>query len=99
MELMFMRILETERLLLRPFEESDFESVHAYASIAENIQYMVWGPNEQSHTKAFILQAIAKSKEIPCNNYQYAAVLKSSTKLIGACNIAMSSKDEAEIGW
>lgn len=94
-----MRILETERLLLRPFEESDFEAVHTYASIAENIQYMVWGPNEESHTKAFILQAIAKSKEIPCNNYQYAAILKSSVKLIGACNIAMSSKDEAEIGW
>jgi RimJ/RimL family protein N-acetyltransferase len=76
------RILETERLLLRPFVESDFDGVHAYASIAENIQYMVWGPNEKSHTKALILQAIAKTKEIPCNNYQYAAVLKLSTKYI-----------------
>ena len=83
----------------RPFEETDFEAVHAYASVAENVQYMVWGPNEKSHTKAFILQAIAKSKEIPCNNYQYAAVLKSSKKLIGACNLAILSDGEAEIGW
>lgn len=94
-----MKILETERLILRPFEENDFEAVHSYASIAENIQYMVWGPNEESHTKAFISQAIAKSKEISCSNYQYAAVLKSSGKLIGACDIAIWGEDEAGIGW
>ena len=94
-----MKTLETEHLILRPFEENDFEAVHAYASIAENIQYMVWGPNEESHTKAFVLQAIAKSKENPCNNYQYAAVLKSSGKLIGGCNLAMLGEKDAEIGW
>jgi len=99
MELKIMKILETERLILRPFEENDFEVVHDYASVAENVQYMIWGPNEESHTKAFILQAIEKSKEIPCNNYQYAAVLKSSRKLIGACNIAILDDNEAEIGW
>ena len=99
MELKAMKTLETERLILRPLEENDFEAVHAYASVAENVQFMVWGPNEELHTKAFILQAIMKSKEIPCNNYQYAAVLKSGGKLIGACNIAISSEDEAEIGW
>jgi ribosomal-protein-alanine N-acetyltransferase len=99
MEMKIMKTLETERLILRPFEENDFKAVHAYASVTENVQYMVWEPNEESHTKAFILQAIAKSKEIPCNNYQYAAVLKSSKKLIGACNLAILSDGEAEIGW
>jgi putative DNA primase/helicase len=99
MEMKIMKTLETERLILRPFEENDFKAVHAYASVTENVQYMVWEPNEESHTKAFILQAIAKSKEIPCNNYQYAAVLKSSKKLIGAYNLAILSDGEAEIGW
>lgn len=92
-------IIGKGRLILRPFEESDFDAVHAYASVVENVQYMVWGPNKESHTKSFILQAISKSKKIPCNNYQYAAVLKSHGKLIGACNIAILSKDEAGIGW
>ena len=94
-----MKTLETERLILRPFEETDFEAVHAYASVDENVQYMVWGPNEESHTKAFVLQAIAQSKEKPCRNYQYAAILKLSKKLIGVCNLAISGDDEAEIGW
>lgn len=44
-----MKTLETERLLLRPFEETDFEAVHAYASVAENVRYMLWGPNDESH--------------------------------------------------
>lgn len=94
-----MKTLETDRLILRPFEETDFEAVHAYASVDENVQYMFWGPNEESHTKAFVLQAIAQTKEKPCRNYQYATILKSSKKLIGACNLAISSDDEAEIGW
>ncbi|WP_161496503.1 GNAT family N-acetyltransferase [Clostridium thermosuccinogenes] len=94
-----MKTLETERLILRPFEESDFEAVHAYASVAENIQYMLWGPNDESQTRAFISQAIAQSRENPCRNYQYAAVLKSSQKLIGGCNLAMIDDDQAEIGW
>jgi len=94
-----MRNLETERLILRPFQENDFEAVHAYTSSTENVQYMVWGPNDESQTKTFILHAIMKSKEITCNNYQYAAILKTGGKLIGACNIAIYSEGQAEIGW
>lgn len=96
---MAITILETERLILRPFEETDFEAVHAYSSAPENIQYMPWGPNEESDTKAFISDAIAQSNENPCKNYQYAAVLKTTQKLIGGCNLALLGNDEAEIGW
>ncbi len=96
---MIVKTLETERLILRPFEETDFEAVHSYASVAENVQYMLWGPNDESQTKAFIMQAVAQSKEKPCKNYQYAAVLKASQKLIGGCNLAILGNDEAEIGW
>ena len=31
-----MKTLETDRLLLRKFEESDFDAVHSYASRLEN---------------------------------------------------------------
>ncbi len=94
-----MEILETDRLILRPFEEDDFEAVHAYASVAENVQYMLWGPNEESDTRAFISYAVLKSKETPCHDYQYAVVLKSSRKLIGSCGLTISDGNEAELGW
>lgn len=94
-----MKTLETERLILRPFRETDFDAVHAYASIAENIRYMTWWPNSETQTKAFISHAITLSREKPCKNYHYAAELKSGGKLIGACNLVVLDNGEAEIGW
>ena len=93
-----MKTLETERLILRQFTKSDFAAVHSYAGCAENIIYMPWGPNSEGQTQAFINMAIAKANETPCANYQYAAVLKSTNKLIGASNLALSD-DSGEIGW
>ena len=93
-----MKPLETERMILRKFTQDDFSAVHSYASSPENIIYMLWGPNTQEETKAFISMAISKAEENLCTNYQYAAILKDSGKLIGACNLLLSG-DEAETGW
>lgn len=93
-----MKTLETERLILRQFTPEDFDAVHSYASCEENTVYMVWGPNTAEQTKQFINMAIKEAEKEPCTNYQYAAILKETEKLIGACNLAISG-DEAETGW
>lgn len=93
-----MKTLETERLILRKFLPDDFAAVHSYASVPDNIVYMLWGPNTAAQTKAFLNMAISKAEETPCTNYQYAAILKDTGKLIGACNLSLSG-DAGEIGW
>lgn len=93
-----MKQIETERLILRKFTEDDFDAVHSYAGCSENIKYMIWGPNTELQTQEFINNAINEAERQPCTNYQYAAVLKQTGKLIGACNLAICG-DEAEIGW
>ena len=93
-----MKTLETNRLILRKFNQNDFTDVHSYVSVPENVVYMVWSPNTKEQTHAFINMAISKAEENSCSNYQYAAILKVSGKLIGACNLALTD-DEAEIGW
>ena len=93
-----MKTLETERLLLRKFTLDDFDAVHSYTSVPDNIIYMPWGPNTQEETRAFIGMAIAKAEEIPCVNQQYADVLRENHQLIGSCNLSVAG-DEAEIGW
>ena len=93
-----MKTLETERLILREFKRSDFAAVHSYASSIENVIYMIWGPNNEDQTKAFINMAIIDAHENPCTDYQYAVVTKNTGNLIGACNISLSG-NEAEIGW
>lgn len=93
-----MKTLETKRFILRKFTYDDFDAVHSYASVAENIIFMIWGPNTEEQTKWFINMAITKAEKEPCTNYQYAAVNKETGKLIGACDLAVTD-DTAEIGW
>lgn len=93
-----MKSLETKRLLLRKFIYDDFLAIHSYASVPENITYMIWGPNTEEQTKLFINMAIENAEKEPCTNFQYAVVLKDTGKLIGGCDLAISG-DEAEIGW
>lgn len=93
-------ILSTERLLLRPFEEADFEAVHSYASVYENIRYMIWGPNTEEDTRRFIREAIERTKALPQKKYDFAVVQKSSGRVIGGCGIYLNERlDEAELGW
>lgn len=93
-----MKTLKTKRLTLRPFTQDDFAAVHSYASNPENIKYMIWGPNTENETQAFLDMAIKTAGDTPCKAYHYAAVLKESGKLIGACHLSPEG-EEAEIGW
>ena len=92
-----MKILETERLIMRKFVQDDFDAVHSYASCLDNVVYMLFGPNTREDTQGFLIRAMAKAGEN--FNIQYAAVLKETGQLIGACDIHQRGDDTAEIGW
>ena len=94
-----MKNLETERLILRKFAESDFDAVHSYASSKENTIYMLFGPNDEDDTRTFIKWAIKNAEENPIKNYQFAITLKDSGALIGACDLHTREGNEGEIGW
>jgi len=91
-----MKTLETERLILRKYKESDFAAVHSYGSCVDNITYMLFGPNSEEDTRYFIANAIKESDN--SNEYQYAVVLKETGNLIGGCDIHLSG-NTGEIGW
>ena len=93
-----MKMLETERLILRKFKEDDYEAVHSYASSKDNTVYMLFGPSDETATRAFIQRAIAKASETPISDHQFAVILKNSNKLIGSCDLNIRG-NEAEIGW
>lgn len=95
---MIMKMLETKRLILRKYREDDFAAVHSYANCAENIIYMIWGPNTEEQTRDFIKRELLKAEENPCKEHNYAVVLKDSGKLIGGCGLTLSGTC-AEVGW
>jgi ribosomal-protein-alanine N-acetyltransferase len=93
-----MEIVQTERLVLRDFEQADWEAVHSYGSDLEVVRYMDWGPNIEKETKEFIERAITHTKEKPRGTYTLAIVLKQENKLIGGCGLYVSSPENRE-GW
>jgi len=93
-----MRTLETSRLVLRKFTTDDFAAAYAYASRADNTIYMLWGPNTEDDTRAFIDLAIGKAERDPIADYQYAVVVKETAETIGGCEISVSGCG-GSLGW
>ena len=54
--------LEADRLLLRPFRESDFADVHEYQSDPEVVRLLRWGPNTPPQTRSFLRRAITGTR-------------------------------------
>jgi RimJ/RimL family protein N-acetyltransferase len=92
-------VIETKRLLLRPFTQDDFTAVHAYASNVENILYMPWGPNSEEDTHAFIERTIRNATVEPRREFEFAIELKESNRLIGGGEICLHDGNEGSCGW
>ena len=96
-----MTTLETERLILREFEESDLQAIHEYASDPEVVRYMEWGPNTEKDTREFLQRAFDQRRKQPRTDYGLAVILKAETGLIGSGGIYIASQahNEAELGY
>ena len=92
---------ETERLILRPFVESDAQSVFEnWASDDEVTKYLTW-PTHPSvdASRWYVNYCIQQYSKTSC--YQWGIELKSTHELIGSISV-VSSIDELEcmeLGW
>jgi ribosomal-protein-alanine N-acetyltransferase len=93
--------LQTPRLLLREFFESDWRAVMAYQSDPNYLRYYPWTERTVEQIQAFIQQFIAWQEEQPRTKFQLAVVLASEGRLIGTCGIRKETPDaqEAELGY
>lgn len=91
-------LLETKRLIIREFTFEDFSAVHLYASNPEVAKYMIWGPNTEEETKAFIKRTIDMQQESSRTGYELAVILKENGQLIGGCGIHAEGTN-GEIGY
>jgi len=91
--------LETERLILREFQEGDWQAMHEYASDPEVVRYMQWMPKTEEETREYVRRAIANQQEELRRNYQFVLILKAEKRLIGQCSIInVSSPEDGEAG-
>ena len=84
-------VLDTPRLLLREPRDEDAAAIHAYASDAEVVRYLDWGPNTVEETTQLLAMARAARDAVPRTAYHLAIVLKATDELIGGCRIEIRS--------
>ncbi len=82
--------LSTDRLLLREFVSDDWRAVHEYASDADVVRYLAWGPNAEQQTRAFVDRAIAQQGDEPRRDFMLAVALKDGGRLIGGAGLHVS---------
>jgi ribosomal-protein-alanine N-acetyltransferase len=89
-------LLETERLLLRPFTRADSADVFAYASNPNVSQFMTWQTHRTlADANAFIDMVLARGKD----EATWAICLRPDTRAMGAIEFKPAREDEAEFHY
>lgn len=93
-------ILETERLILRPWEDSDAENLYEYAKDPEVGPVAGWPPHKSVDESRNIIKTVFSASEA------YAICLKADGKAIGAIELKLNGHtdmtdrdDECELGY
>lgn len=94
-------ILTTERLILRDFVESDWQTVLAYQQDPLYLRYNEWTSRSPDEVREFIQMFLAHQKQIPRIKFQFAITLKSTGHLIGNCGVRRDSPEaqEGDMGY
>ena len=93
--------IQTPRLILRPFKESDLEPFHAYRSDPEIEKYQGWGEYTLEHAQKFIDAEIKSSPGDDGESAQIAIELKESGEMIGDLHLHIpeDEPDQAVLGY
>ena len=101
-----MLILESERLILRPFQEADIEPFAAYRSDPEIARYQSWEPPVTLEQAARFVNDMKNARPgVQGEWYQWAVERKAAPGLIGDCAFQILPPDgahdprQAEIGF
>lgn len=88
-------ILETDRLILRPYAMSDADEVHAYGSDPEVCRYTDFGPNSREDTIAFL--TAVTDPDHPA--IDFAIVLRETGRVVGGVGARPKEDGRYEFGW
>jgi RimJ/RimL family protein N-acetyltransferase len=92
--------LESERLILRCFADSDLEPFLAYRNDPEVARYQAWESCTESGAIAMIEELELLQPGTPGEWFQFAIELKETNALVGDCAMKVEQDDrQAEIGF
>ena len=103
------RTITTERLLLRPFEEGDFDILHRLYGDAEVMRYTPFDAESPAESAAHLSRVVDDWRKEPLLSREYVVTVRTEDgssaggiKKIGRCHILLDGPEEdsrAMIGW
>jgi RimJ/RimL family protein N-acetyltransferase len=94
--------IETERLVLRPYEEADFEALHAIQSRADVNRYLYSEPRDAEEVRAVLRRKLGETAlRDEGDTLSVACVRRDTGALIGSCMLHWVSREHrtGEIGF
>ena len=93
-------MIETERLILRPFEADDLDIIYRIYSDSETLHYTPFDPMNMEEAKQHLNRIIEEGKQVPRLSYELAVVLKETGEKIGRTHLLIDPEtDTGMIGW
>jgi RimJ/RimL family protein N-acetyltransferase len=86
-------LLTTERLILREFNEDDWQDLHAIESDPEVARYQSFEPRTPAEAMAYVKQTMATARKEPRRTYDLAVVERASGSLVGRCGLSVTNAD------
>ena len=94
--------IETDRLVLRPLEPGDFDTLYAYQSREDVTRFLYWGPRTEDRVRAALEEKIAHTAiDAEGDFIVLAVVAKDTGAMVGDVNLVFVSADhlQGEIGY
>jgi RimJ/RimL family protein N-acetyltransferase len=93
--------IESERLVLRRFRDSDLELFVAYRNDPEVARYQSWDSFDEREARAFIREMASGQPGVPGDWFQFAIESKEAGVLVGDCALQVDGQEpyRAEIGF
>src|SRR5215213_4452670 len=93
--------IESERLILRRFEDSDLAPFVAYRNDPEVAKYQSWDSFDERDARAFIREMESAQPGVPGERFQFAVESKETGGLVGDCALQVDGQEpyRAELGF
>lgn len=93
-------MIDTERLILRAFDNNDLDIITALYSDEEIMKYMPMPIMDTEQAQQHLNKIVDEWKIVPQTSFEMAVVKKDGQKKVGRSEINLNFKDEsAMIGW
>ena len=93
--------IESERLILRRFRDTDLAPFVAYRNDPEVARYQSWDSFEESEARAFIREVASAQPGVPGDWFPFAVESKEIGGLVGDCALQVDGQEpyRAELGF